>query len=46
VLCGLSCGDLTLGMCVAAETLGCHGIGMCASGKLSIRYLGALRCGT
>jgi len=38
----LSCGDLTLGECVAAETLGRHGVGMCASGKVSTRYLGAL----
>jgi len=44
VLCVLSCGDLSLGECVAAETLGRHGIGMCVSGKIATRYLGALRC--
>jgi len=46
-LCVLSCGDLTLGECVAARDtgspLGRHGIGMCASVKISTRYLG--HCG-
>jgi len=42
VLCVLSCVDLSVRECVAAG-LGPHGIGMCASGKISSRYLGALR---
>jgi len=35
VLCVPSCGELSLGECVAAETLGHHRVGMCASGKTS-----------
>jgi len=40
VLCVLSCVDLS-----GLVSLDCHGIGMCASGKISTRYLGALWCG-
>jgi len=42
VLCVLSCGELSLRECVAAGTLGLHGVGMCVSGKISTRYLVAL----
>jgi len=35
-----------LEFCVVAETLGLHGLGMCVSGKISTRYLGALQCQT
>lgn len=34
-LCVLSCGDLSLGEGVAAETLGRHGARMCASDEIS-----------
>jgi len=41
VLCVLSCVDLSVTECGAG-----HGIGMCASGKISSRYLEALQCQT
>jgi len=45
VVCVLSCSDLSVRECGAAS-LGHHGIGMCASGKTSSRYLGSLWCRT
>jgi len=35
VLCVLSCGELSFGECVVSETLGCPGVEMYVSGKIS-----------
>jgi len=42
LLCCVSCADLSVSEC-GATSLGCQGIGMCASGKISSTYVGALQ---